>query len=101
MRRVLTIGMLSVLAACSGISVNQDFVPGIDFESYQTYAWMPNQGETSGSNPMANQKHLEHHPPWIPSSCSPSSWKAVFDRTGRRWAVYPPMHWFTGWSWKT
>ena len=56
MRRVLTIGMLSVLAACSGISVNQDFVPGIDFQAYQTYAWMPNQGETSGSNPMANQR---------------------------------------------
>jgi hypothetical protein len=56
MGRVLAISILGALVACSGISVNQDFAPGIDFQSYQTYAWMPNQGATRGSNDLADQR---------------------------------------------
>jgi hypothetical protein len=37
------VGSAVTLAACSGLSVNQDFQPGTDFSPYQEYAWMENQ----------------------------------------------------------
>ena len=40
-RGLLLLG-LALTAACSGISVNSDYMPGTNFTPYRTYGWMPN-----------------------------------------------------------
>jgi len=49
---VLAAALLS--GACSGITVNQDFNPGIDFSSLRTWDWMPTPTRPAGDRRADN-----------------------------------------------
>ncbi|MFZ0613684.1 MAG: DUF4136 domain-containing protein [Desulfobacterales bacterium] len=48
LRRAALFLMMVVLAACSGIQVNQDYDPATDFSRYRTFAWAPEPAQKSG-----------------------------------------------------
>ena len=59
LRFVLMALMLSLIAACSGIPVNQDFEQGFDFSSLKTFAWDANEEDQWGvadSNELVDRR---------------------------------------------
>ena len=50
----------SLLAACSGIPVTQDYAPAADFSTLKTYRWdaalLEKEKDTQGNNPLLNSR---------------------------------------------
>lgn len=46
--RLLAPLLLALLAGCSGIKVNSDYDPAVDFASLRNYAWLPRAPEGTG-----------------------------------------------------
>ncbi|MFZ0133542.1 MAG: DUF4136 domain-containing protein [Desulfobacterales bacterium] len=49
LRRAALLLMTVMVAACSGIQVNQDYDPVTDFSRYHTFAWAPEPAQKSGN----------------------------------------------------
>ena len=54
--RLLVLGAAVIVAsACSGMTVNQDFMPGTDFSGFRAVGWMPGDFQT-GADALTDQK---------------------------------------------
>lgn len=49
---------IAVLAGCSGISVNADFDPAVNFAALRSYAWLPAGGERRSDDPRLDNSLL-------------------------------------------
>ena len=47
-RNIFLLSIFSMLTACSGITVSQDYEPGYNFSSLKTFAWKPNEDNEYG-----------------------------------------------------
>ena len=56
MSRGILLAAVALCAACSGITVRSDYVPGTEFQQYQTWDWIEGQDQRIAENQITDRR---------------------------------------------